>query len=517
MTGFSFDIRRDGRKRGLSVAAVSCFVLCALVALASPGQGLQAAEPVVVASKSFPESQLLAEIMAQLLEARGLSVQRRLGLGSTMICYQALKRGEIDVYPEYTGTLGQAILGLDPVPPIGELRRLVARDGLRLLQPFGFNNTYAIVVPRSIAESRGLVDIGDLARQPDLRLAFSHEFVERNDGWPGLAKAYGLRFSVVGIEHGLAYQAIAEGRIDVTDAYSTDGDIPRYDLVTLRDSRGYFPEYLAIPFVRGDLPAAAVTALAALGGRIDESRMAALNARVVIDKETFAAVASDFLAAEQLVRHRTRPATDWWDELRVNTLVHLQLTGIALFAACAFGLPLGVLVYRSRAVSRVVLYTAGLLQTIPSIALLALMIPVFGIGWIPAVIALFLYSLLPIVRSTITALLTTDPLLRRVAIAMGLTPAQQIRHVVLPLALPNVLTGVKTAAVISIGTATLAAFIGAGGLGQPIVTGLSLNDPAMILRGAVPAALLAVLTELVFEILERRLVPAHMLSGRVID
>ena len=208
---------------------------------------------------------------------------------------------------------------------------------------------------------------------------------------------------------------------------------------------------------------------------------------------------------------------DWLDELRINTLVHLQLTLIALSAACLAGLPLGVVVYRSRAASRVVLYVAGLLQTIPSIALLALMIPLFGIGQLPAIIALFLYSLLPIVRSTITALLTTDPLLRRVALAIGLTPYQQIRYVVLPLALPNVLTGVKTAAVISIGTATLAAFIGAGGLGQPIVTGLSLNDPAMILRGAVPAALLAVITEVGFELLERRLVPAHMMSGRVAD
>ena len=352
------------------------------------------------------------------------------------------------------------------------------------------------------------------------RLAFSHEFVERNDGWPGLAAAYGLDFDVVGIEHGLAYQAMAQGSIDVTDAYSTDGDIPRYDLTVLRDVRGYFPEYLALPFVRAGLPEPARAALARLGGRIDEATMAALNARVVLDGETFAEVAADFLAAEGLVAASAdgdAGGPDWLDELRINTLVHLQLTLIALSAACLAGLPLGVVVYRSRAASRVVLYVAGLLQTIPSIALLALMIPLFGIGQLPAIIALFLYSLLPIVRSTITALLTTDPLLRRVALAIGLTPYQQIRYVVLPLALPNVLTGVKTAAVISIGTATLAAFIGAGGLGQPIVTGLSLNDPAMILRGAVPAALLAVITEVGFELLERRLVPAHMMSGRVAD
>jgi osmoprotectant transport system permease protein len=154
-----------------------------------------------------------------------------------------------------------------------------------------------------------------------------------------------------------------------------------------------------------------------------------------------------------------------------------------------------------------VLYGAGLLQTIPSIALLALMIPLFGIGWMPAIVALFLYSLLPILRNTITALLTVDPLLRRVAVGMGLTPLQQVRWLLLPMALPTILAGVRTAAVISIGTATLAAFVGAGGLGEPIVTGLSLNDPRLILQGAVPAALLALATELAFELLERRLVP----------
>jgi osmoprotectant transport system permease protein len=163
----------------------------------------------------------------------------------------------------------------------------------------------------------------------------------------------------------------------------------------------------------------------------------------------------------------------------------------------------------------VVLYVAGLLQTVPSIALLALMIPLFGIGFLPAIVALFLYSILPILRNTITALLTIDPLLRRVAEAIGLTNRQQLRYVLLPLALPNILAGIKTAAVISIGTATLAAFIGAGGLGEPIVTGLALNDTELILQGAIPAAILAIVVELMFEVLERVLVKPHMLTGNL--
>jgi osmoprotectant transport system permease protein len=198
-----------------------------------------------------------------------------------------------------------------------------------------------------------------------------------------------------------------------------------------------------------------------------------------------------------------------------NTLRHLQLTATALAAAIVVGLITGIVVHRSKSISRIVLYLAGLLQTIPSIALLALMIPLFGIGFVPAIVALFLYSLLPILRNTVTALITIDPLLRRVAEGMGLTPLQQIRHVLLPLALPNVLAGVRVATVICIGTATLAAFIGAGGLGDPIVTGLALNDVNLILQGAVPAAALALITEIAFELLERVLVPPHMVASKL--
>ncbi|MEL7449581.1 MAG: ABC transporter permease, partial [Pseudomonadota bacterium] len=235
-------------------------------------------------------------------------------------------------------------------------------------------------------------------------------------------------------------------------------------------------------------------------------------AKVSVGGESFAAVAAGFLREAGLSTATTSPRDNPWQRLRHNVLVHLQLTGMALALACVAGIALSLAVYRSERLSRIVLYFSGLLQTIPSIALLALMIPLFGVGRLPAVVALFLYSLLPIVRSTVTALITIDPVLRDVARAMGLSPREQVRHVLLPLALPNLLTGVKTAAIISIGTATLAAFIGAGGLGEPIVTGLALNDVGLILHGAIPAALLAIVTEFAFELLERRLLPAHMVA-----
>ncbi|MGE0622759.1 MAG: glycine betaine ABC transporter substrate-binding protein [Pseudomonadales bacterium] len=468
-----------------------------------------AAETVRVGSKNFNESYILAEIIAQRLEETGFDVERRFGLGGTLICFEALEAGEIDLYVEYTGTLSQVVLGTPEVNDVAALDALAAERGLALLEPFGFDNTYAIAVPRALASAKNLERIGDLAAHPELAVVVSHEFLEREDGWRGLARVYGLGGEVKGIEHGLAYQAIAAGSIEVTDAYSTDGELERYDLVILEDDLGYFPEYLAVPLVRRSLPAAAVDALSVLGGSIDDGQMQTMNAEVVFGGSSFAEVANAFLAERGLARVRDGESRMLAD-LRRNTIQHLKLTAAALLAAVLVGVGVSLAVFRSSFVSRTVIYFCGLLQTVPSIALLALLIPVLGIGVAPAILALFLYSLLPILRNTITALTTIDPTLTRVAVAMGLSRREQLRHVYLPLSLPSMFAGIRTAAVISIGTATLAAFIGAGGLGDPIVTGLALNDVRLILQGAVPAALLAIVTELLFEGLERWLIPGHL-------
>ena len=478
---------------------------CALFLSASAG----AAEPVRIASKNFNESYILAEVIAQRLEAAGVTVDRRFGLGGTLICFDALAAGEIDLYVEYTGTLSQAILGSPGVTEIEALNELIADRGLAMLAPLGFNNTYAMATPRAVAEARGLERISDMSAHADLRVVVSHEFLEREDGWPGLSAAYGLKMPVTGIEHGLAYQAIAEGSIDVTDAYSTDGELERYDLKVLEDDLGYFPEYLAAPLVRTDLPDLVLVAINSLAGRIDAARMQAMNAEVVFAGRSFASVANEFLVDEGLSEVRSN-TDSFLRALARNTLQHLKLTVTALLGAVLFGIGLSLLVFRNAMLSRAVTYFCGLLQTVPSIALLALLIPLLGIGMAPAVLALFLYSLLPILRNTLTALTTIDPTLIRVAEAMGMRPGEQLRHVYLPLSAPSMFAGIRTAAVISIGTATLAAFIGAGGLGDPIVTGLALNDTNLILQGAIPAAILAVLTELLFESLERWLIPAPL-------
>jgi osmoprotectant transport system permease protein len=483
--------------------------------------------PIVIGCKQDVEGQVLAEIMAQLLEDRGFAVDRRFSLGGTLICFEALKRGSIDVYPEYSGTIEQAILQLPGRVSHAQMReQLGSRFKVEMLDFFGFSNTYALAMSRATAERLSLKRISDLTGHAVLRFGFSNEFLNRADGWIGLAKAYGLSTRPVGMEHALTYAAIHDGKLDITDAYSTDGDLRKFDLVLLEDDRRFFPAYLAMPLVRAELNDSAKRVLEELAGKMSQVEMQSLNQRVQ-EKKSLRDVAAQYLRSKGLLTGQSALAspsleggdrggvaerTIDWPFLLSCTLTHLQLTFLALLAGMVVAIPLGALVYRLGALSRPVLYIAGVLQTIPSIALLAFMIPVFGIGAKPAIAALFLYSLLPILNNTATALLSIDPVLRKVSVGMGLTPWQRLRYIELPLAAPTILVGIKTAAVINIGTATLAAFIGAGGLGEPIVTGLALNDPGLILQGAVPAALLAIITEVGFELLQRVVVPRHLLQ-----
>ncbi|MFQ5754117.1 MAG: glycine betaine ABC transporter substrate-binding protein, partial [bacterium] len=361
-----------------------------------------------------------------------------------------------------------------------------------------------------------LKTISDLRSHSDLRFGLSYEFLERGDGWRALAKAYALPHRVVGMEHSLSYQALEEKSIDVIDVYSTDAEIQRYDLVLLADDKNFFPKYLAAPLVRSDLKLNIKMLLKQLSGKLNEKAMQQLNAQVAISNKSFTESAHDFLLARGLLKNENAfELAGKWHLLFHRTLTHIKLTAIALLVAMSLAIPFGVLIYRLPAVAQPLIYFSGLLQTIPSIALLAFMIPFFGIGVKPAIVALILYALLPILRNTYAALNSIDPNLKKVAVGMGLTVWQRLRHIEIPLAIPNILAGIRTAAVISIGTATLAAFIGAGGLGEPIVTGLALNDPYLIMEGAIPAAILAVIVELGFEGVERLIIPKHLLQKQL--
>lgn len=471
------------------------------------------AETIVVGSKSFAENYILAEAAARLLEHHGYVVERRQGLNGTKIAFEGLSNRAIDVYPEYTGTISEVILQRPELRSIGAIREALAEQGLDLLDPLGFDNSYGLAVTRKMSAGLGLLRISDLRAHPQLRIALPHEFISRGDGWGGLKAAYGLPQVPHGIEHSLAYQAIDSAQVDVIAVYTTDGEIIRSGLVVLEDDLAYFPMYRAAFLTHEGLPPDARNILNDLSGRIDNDRMRQMNLAALSADVSIEQVALEYLDEESLVPAGSGPSplvASLWR----NTQRHLKLTALALLSAIIFGVGIAMAVHRHRPLSNTFLYFAGLMQTVPSIALLALMIPLFGVGQVPAVIALFLYSLLPIARSTITAMLAIPPGYRQVAAAMAMSRAQELRFVLLPLAMPHVIAGIRTAAVICIGTATLAAFIGAGGLGDPIVTGLALNDTRLILQGAIPAALLAVLTELLFGLAERWLVAPHMRSGR---
>jgi len=470
---------------------LACLLACACAA--------QAEDAVRVGSKRFTESYSLGEIAA-----RAAGAEHKPGLGNTGILVAALKAGAIDVYPEYTGTIAAEIVRLPRGASLGELNSALAAQGLAAGVRLGFNNTYAL----ALREEQAVRTLSDLARHPQLKLGLSQEFLGRADGWPGLKKAYGLPQQPVGLDHGLAYEALAAGRIDVTDVYSTDAKIARYNLRVLQDDRGYFPRYDALLLYRADLPQRAPqawSALKALEGRIDEALMIRMNAAAELEGKSFAQAAALFSGEAPPGGQRRLLATLFGPDFWRLTREHLVLVGASLAASIAVGIPLGIAAAKLPSAAQAILATVGVIQTIPSLALFAFLIALVGtIGLAPALLALFLYALLPIVRNTHAGLATVSVGMRQAAMALGLEPAQRLRLIELPLAAPSILAGVKTSAVINVGTATIAAFIGAGGYGERIASGLALNDNVTLLAGAIPAAALALLVQGAFEFGERR-------------
>jgi osmoprotectant transport system permease protein len=472
--------------------------------------GAAAADEVRIGSKKFTESVILGEAARLLVAEAGLKARHRRELGGTRILWNALLRGEIDVYPEYTGTLRAETLAKLQLKSDAALDAALRARGLRMTPPLGFNNTYALGMAADRAKALGIFSISDLLNHPRLRFGFGNEFMDRADGWPALKRRYGLpQTNIRGLDHDLGYRGLVAGDIDVMDLYSTDAEIPYYRLKVLTDDLGHFPAYRAVFIYRADLDVrapGAVRALTRLSGRLDDAVMAGLNGAVKLKGESEAQAAADFITAKLglEVTAGTRSATQ---RLWENTLAHLALVAISLGAAICVSIPLGVLASRRPRAGRVILGVVGTIQTLPALALLVFMIPLLGIGAPPAVVALFLYSLLPIVRNTHAGLAGIDEPLRRSALALGLTESARLWRVELPLAAPVILAGIKTSAVINVGTATLGALIGAGGYGQPILTGIRLDDTALILEGAIPAAALALAAQAVFEIAERRFIP----------
>jgi osmoprotectant transport system permease protein len=464
-----------------------------------------------IGSKKFPESRLLAEIVAQYLENNDFQVDRRFGLGGTMICFEALRQGEIDLYPEYTGTgltaiLDERVVGKNRRETFEEVKQAFDREfNLTWLEPLGFNNQYVLVIRDTFPINK----ISELnAIRDKVKMGFSHEFLNRPDGFTGLSDFYGFdKMNVRGMEHGLVYMAIQQGEIDLTDAYETDGKLERYDLKILEDDRGFFPPYEGALVIRNEtlqsLPGLK-NQLGILSGKISTTEMRRLNFRLEVIGDPVEEVARSFLIDKNWIDRMENSIVQESTSLLIIQLGrHIYLTLIATLMAVIAGIPLGIYITRNQKIEGLILGFANIIQTIPSLAILGFMIPLFGIGFKPAIAALFLYGLLPIIRNTHTGIQTVDPRLKESGISMGLSDWQLLYLLELPLSTRVIMAGIRTSMVINIGTATLAAFIGAGGLGDFIITGITLNDHALIMKGAIPAALLALAVDFILGKLEK--------------
>ncbi len=468
-------------------------------------------KPVVIGAKKFTESIILAEIGTQLVLATGTPAHRD-DLGGTPALWLALKQGDIDAYVEYTGTITRQILRDAP----SNMAAALAEHGVCLSKSLGFRNNYALGMRKDVAASLGITKISDLQAHPALRLGFVHEFLDRPDGWPGVRQRYDLpQTNVQAMNHTLAYRALVERAIDVTEVYTTDGEIVQYDLLVLADDRDFFPAYDAVWLYRADLDTRhphVVEQLLRLEGRISERDMQEMNSRAQGPlKEVDRQIAQGFLRHSLDVE--PVDATQASDgslggRLLTTTYDHLCLVIPSLLAAILVAVPLGVLAAHRPTLGKIVLAATSVLQTIPSLALLLFMIPVMmwlvgrGTGAPPAIAALFLYSLLPIVRNTYAGLSGIPASLRESAEALGLPASAILWRVELPLAMPMIVAGIRTAAVINVGTATLGGFIGAGGYGAPILRGIDKFDVALMLEGAIPAAVMALTIESIFGIVE---------------
>lgn len=474
-----------------------------------------AADVLRVGSKRFTESYILGEVIVRTVQrTAGVQVEHKPGLGNTAILFAALKSGAIDVYPDYTGTIALELLGLSRVPVLEDLNRQLALHGLEAGVFLGFGNGYALAMREEQAAKRGIRRITDLKEFGAARLGLSPEFLNRKDGWPALRDTYDIDgLSVRGLEHGLAYAALAKGQVDVIDVYTTDPKIASNGLRVLDDNQRFFPDYEALLVYRADLPQrhpAAWVQLTKLQGSITAADMMAMNAAVELQGRSFAAVADDWLQKKHTAPNSVAApglgAVLFGPDLARLTLEHLLLVCASLLLSVVVGVPLGIWAQRAPRTGVWILALTGMLQTVPSLALLAFLIAVLDrIGAVPAILALFLYALLPVVRATETALTGVSGDMRDAGRALGLDGKQLMRLIELPLAMPGVLAGIKTAAVINVGTATVAAFIGAGGYGERIVAGLAVNDHKLLLAGAIPAAVLALVFEWGFRGLDRRL------------
>ncbi|MCY4512912.1 MAG: ABC transporter permease subunit [Bdellovibrionales bacterium] len=494
---------------------------------------------LTVGSKIFTENILLAEMLSLLLEEKyNFKITRKFNMGGTKLVFDSLKNGHIDIYPEYTGTGYTMLLKREGETNPKKTYRIVKTEFLKKFQliwslPLGFENTYALAVQEKDSRFKKINSISQLkGRISSFRLGMGHEFVERKDGFNNFSKKYHLHFSkdqVVTMNPALMYSALNNQEVDMIMAYSTDGRIQAFKLKTLKDDKSFFPSYEAAYLTRQDIfekwPEVQ-KAFAHLENSIAEKEMISLNNQVDQLDYGITQTARNFLVTEKLLvdnGHKLQAVSLFNYYLSKKRyffkilVEHLILVFVSLFFALLFSIPMGIWAVRNSKVEKVVFSIVNTLQTVPSIALLGLLIPFLGIGFAPAVTALFLYSLLPLIRNTFEGIRNVEGSYIEASAGIGLTAWQILVFVQMPLALPVILAGVRTATVIVVGMATLAAYIGAGGLGDPIFRGIATLDSRLIFLGAVPACLLAVILDVGIGFLEKLVISKGLKLEQNID
>ncbi len=289
------------------------FILFLVLALSLSLFGCSGGDKVTIGSKDFGENVVIGEMMAQLIEQHtDLKVNRKLNMGGTFVCFEAIKNGDIDIYPEYTGTGLTAQLKMDVISDPDEAYRTVAEEfdkqfGVKWLEPFGFNNTYTLAVTDAVYQEYGLETFSDLAEvSENLVFGAEHEFFDRQDGFDGLIEMYGITFKgePKKMNVSLKYQAIGNGDMDVTDAFATDGPIKKFNLKVLEDDKGFFPPYYAAPIIRNktlESHPELEEVLNMLAGKIDDAKMTELNYKIDVEGQSVETVAKEFLQSEGLL------------------------------------------------------------------------------------------------------------------------------------------------------------------------------------------------------------------------
>ncbi len=459
-----------------------------------------------IGSKKFTESIILADILKvyTINNYPNTQVEHKKQLGSTRILWNALINGQIDVYPEYTGTLEQELIPKN-YKTKEEISDYLNSMNIGIGYYLGFNNTYAIGVTKDFAKKFDVYSISDLKKIKKVKYAFTEEFLNRSDGWSELTKHYGiLSEKLKSIDHDIAYRALINGDVDAIDLYSTDAEIKYYNLITLKDDLNFFKKYEAI-YLYNKHNTIVTKVMKDLNFKISEGAMIQMNFDVKFQHSDEIDTAYKFL---NLKKQSKAINNSYFSDMLRYSYEHLWIVSIALIFGIPLGVFLGVASHYFSILRLPIVYSVSFFQTIPSIAFLVLLIGPLNlvglnsIGNTPAIITLFFYSLMPTTTTTINALGSIPKNYTDIAEILNLSFLKKLFRVKFPLSSLEILNSLKNTIIATLGSATLGALVGAGGLGQPILSGIRLDNYSLILMGVLPAIVMIITTHFLFKIFE---------------